>query len=442
MPLAALLLTFMSAGLAQAATRNPFACRASVSATRPSAPLPTLEPYVANRAGTPCATDSAGASPGSTGNAGNGNTADAGPAGAYTYSTNTADQSTGAIVPGAAALASTDGGRITNTSSTVSVAGPAQARATYTCVNGKAVSSGSADVSLAVVNGQTVRPSSPGAEQTTQLGGGSYVTINQKVQTATSRTERLVFEHIAGVGDYVLGEAQVALTASNGCAGTAGAGVPGSGQTRADLGACPNGSTLIARTQLCEIVQPGRQDIVVSRPFMGPTGGTVLALSVARKRYRSACLHGPGPKFAVVGTRRADRINGTRHADRILGLAGRDRIAGRGGNDCIDAGAGNDRIWAGKGKQRVYGGAGSDRISVQGGSSNVYGGAGNDRIFVRNGKGHVYGGRGKDRLYVGGRAAYANGGPGRDVAYVTRRRMRYARRHGCEIVHRIRTRRH
>lgn len=43
----------------------------------------------------------------------------------------------------------------------------------------------------------------------------------------------------------------------------------------------------------------------------GPTGGTVLALSVARKQFRSGCLYGPGPLYAVVGTNQADRIIGT-----------------------------------------------------------------------------------------------------------------------------------
>jgi Ca2+-binding RTX toxin-like protein len=402
-----------------AATTTPFGCRASVSAIRPSLALATVEPYVANRAETPCATDSAGASSGTTGSTVGGSVVTAGPGAAYTYSSASADQTLGTVAPGATSLASVDGGTINNAADTVVLAGPAQAQASYDCVNGAVVPSASSNVSAATVNGQSTAPSSPGAEQTTQLGGGSYLTINQKVQTATSLTERLVFEHIAGVGDYVLGEAQVTLADADPCAGTTGSGGSnggsGGGTTPATLNACPPGSTLIASTQLCEIVLPGGTDIVVSRPFEGPTGGTVVALAVARKKYRSPCLYGAGSQYAIIGTNHADRIEGTVHADRILGLGGNDRIAGQGGNDCIDGGAGNDRIYGGKGNERIYGGPGNDRISVQGGNSYVNGGPGNDRIVLGNGNDRVYGGPGNDRISVGRGNDHVWGGPGNDT---------------------------
>jgi Ca2+-binding RTX toxin-like protein len=495
---------------AAAASSNPFGCRASVTAVRPTSPLPTIEPYVANRAETPCATDTAGASSGTALSSSTSGTATAGPGAAYTYSTTSADTTTGAVAPGAAAAVSVNGGSLAGMGDTIVLPGPAEAQASFACTDGNVVPSASSNVSAVTINGKTTTLSSPGAEQTIQLGGGAYVTLNQKVQTATSLTERLMDEHIPGVEDIVLGEAQATQTAADPCAGTSGSGSGGSGsggsggsgsggsggpggRTPASLTACPAGSTLVASTQECEIVGPGGTLIEVSRPFAGPTGGRVVALAVARKKYKSACLSGPGPKYAIVGTNGANRIEGTVHSDRILGLGGGDRIAGRGGNDCIDGGAGNDRLWGGNGQDRVYGGLGSDRLSVQSGSSYVNGGAGNDRIFigngndrvfggpgndrisvgrgqdevsggagkdtittgdgndwvygdagndsikVGNGKDHVFGGAGADRLYAPGLVDYVNGGTGKDLAYVNTVGMRYAKAHGCEKVRKIRT---
>jgi Ca2+-binding RTX toxin-like protein len=498
------------AGSAAAQSSNPFGCRASVTATRLTSPLPTVEPYVANRPTTPCATDSAGASPGTVSDGPSNDTTLAGPAGAYTFSTSSADTTAGPVARGATALASNDGGTINNPGNSIVLVGPAEAQATYGCTGGAIQATGSSDVNAININGQSYSPSSPGAEETIPLGGGSSVTINQKVQTPTSLIERLVDVHIAGVGDQVLGEAEVTLTSADPCAGTSGSGGgggsgsgsgggggSGSGGSGSDggvgttLNACPAGSTLIAGTQMCEIVVPGGADIVVSRPFEGPTGGTVISLGDARKTYHSACLSGPGANYAIVGTPGANRIEGTTHGDRILALGGRDRVAGRGGDDCIDGGAGNDRVWGGKGKHRVYGGPGSDRLSVQNGSSSVWGGRGNDRIFVGNGsddvsggagndriavgrgtdriaggagndtistgdgndsvrgqsgtdrlyvgngKDHISGGPGNDRLYGSGVSVWERGGTGHDIAYVSTFGTHYAHRHGCETVRKI-----
>jgi Ca2+-binding RTX toxin-like protein len=411
-PLAAAILSavcFTSA--ASAATgASTFGCRASVNAVRPSLGLPAVEPYVANRPETPCVTDSTGAGQGTTGPTAEGSVATAGPGAAYTYSSSSAPQTTGGVAPGVTALASVDGGTIDSGTNSVVLPGPAQAQATYRCANGQTVPSASSNVSAVTINGKTTTPSSPGAQQTTQLGGGSYVTINQQVQTANTLTERLVFVHMAGVADYVLGEAQVTTDGAGACAGTTG----GGGGNPPTLGACPPGSTLIAGTQLCEIIAPGGNLIVVSRPFDGPTGGRVVALSVARKKYKSGCLYGPGPKYAVVGTNKANRINGTPRADRIIGLGGNDRIATRGGNDCIDGDAGNDHVYGGKGKDRIYGGPGNDRLSVQNGSSTIWGGPGKDRIVTGNGNDHVYGGPGNDSISVGRGQDRVNGGAGND----------------------------
>ena len=69
--------------------------------------------------------------------------------------------------------------------------------------------------------------------------------------------------------------------------------------------------TLVAVRQLCEIVlRGGAQNIVVSKPFAGPTGGSVVPLAAARKKFKSPCLYGQGPKFVVMGTNRANSDHG------------------------------------------------------------------------------------------------------------------------------------
>jgi Ca2+-binding RTX toxin-like protein len=468
-PLTGVAAALLMAGPASAAPSNPFGCRASVQALR-IAPLPAAEPSVANPAENPCATDSAGAGQSSTGSTAAGSTS-VGPSGAYTVS----DIST----PGATALASVDGGTVAGTGDTVALTGPSSAQASYVCVNGAVVASGVSDVSVAVINGQTVRPSSPGAETTTQLGGGSYATINQQVQDAASLTQRLVFMHIAGVGDYVLGEAQVTRPAGNPCpagtggagsgsggggsgSGSGGSGSGGSGSGGSGFGsgdslrACPNGSVLVANAQMCEIVSAdGSQNIVVSQPFAGPTGGTVVSLAAARKKMKSPCLTGKGPKFVVMGTNKANTIRAAKTAERILALGGNDTVIVKSGASCVDGGAGRDTISGGTGKVRLFGGIGNDKLSARNGSSYISGGNGADRITAGNGRDRVFGGAGKDTITVGkgrdhvfgdagndwlrasGKIEYVSGGKGTDVAYVAAKEMRYARRHGCEKVHRI-----
>lgn len=100
-----------------------------------------------------------------------------------------------------------------------------------------------------------------------------------------------------------------------------------------------------------------------------------MSLANARKKYKSTCLAGSGPKFAVVGTKKADSITAAKNAERILGLGG------------------------------------------------------NDKITTKSGNSYANGGNG---------AAWLNGGKGKDTASVVAREMKYAHRHGCETVRRIR----
>ena len=94
---------------------------------------------------------------------------------------------------------------------------------------------------------------------------------------------------------------------------------------------CAAGSLLDAARNLCVIPAgtsgSGLGEIIIGRPFQGPSGGRVIPVDVARRRYgNTPCLSGNGaPKFAIVGTNRADRITGTNIADRIIGLGGNDQ---------------------------------------------------------------------------------------------------------------------
>ena len=382
------------------------------------------------------------------------------------------------------------------------------AQAAETCVNGVATPSSSSQVVGLTVGGTSYGTTS--APLSIPIAGVGTLYVNETVSGDGDLTQRaLELSTVLGT-DLVLGEASVGASGNpcNSGGGTGGGGTGGGGGGTGgggsggtggggtgggSLSVCTAGSVLIPSADLCEIVLPNGTTIVVGRPFEGPTGGTVVALSVARKEYKSGCLYGPGPQYAIIGTNGPNRIEGTSRADRILGLGGNDRIAGQGGNDCIDGGSGNDKIYGGNGNDRVYGGTGNDRISVQngnsyvnGGSGNdaiylgngndrVYGGTGNDRIsvgrgkdqvwggagndtisagngndslwggagndslYVGTGKDHLFGGAGNDRLYGPGLVVYANGGAGNDIAYVNIDGMHYASTHGCEKVRKIHT---
>jgi hypothetical protein len=119
---------------------------------------------------------------------------------------------------------------------------------------------------------------------TIPLGGGSYITVNEKIQTARSITERVLDVHVKGLADVVVGEAQVTQRGNTPCAGT-------TNDVPPSLNPCPAGSTLNVAAQVCEIILNNGKVIVISRPFDGPTGGTVLALGVARKRPRQRRAH-------------------------------------------------------------------------------------------------------------------------------------------------------
>jgi Ca2+-binding RTX toxin-like protein len=404
-PLATALLALACAGTASAATNNPFGCRASAARVTLLNAL-TVEPITANAKTAPCTSDNHGVDSVSVPSQSQ-KILDAGPAAAFTFSSTSQDTTTGAVAPGAAALASVRGVTIPTPQGAITIVGPVEASAAYVCSNGKLTSSASSTLDVLDVNGKAIALPAPGKPLTISLGGLGYIAVNEKIETPTSITMRVLDVHLKGIADVVVDEAKVTQTAANPCAGSTGPVTPPA------TNPCPAGTTYDAALQACVIVIGGKT-IIVSPPFQGPTGGKVLALTVARKRFKSKCLHGDGPAFVIVGTNHHDRINGTRKADRILALRGNDRVSGQGGTDCIDGGGGNDRIWAGKGDARIYGQAGNDRVAVADGNSRVVLGAGHDVAFLGNGNDTVFGGKGPDRIAVGRGHSHVYGGPGND----------------------------
>ena len=97
--------------------------------------------------------------------------------------TTSADQTTGPVAPGATALVSLMAAR--SPAAVPRSSCPARPRPRpHTRASTAPPSPREARrLSGATINGQTISPASPGAEQTTQLGGGSYVTLNQQLQT-------------------------------------------------------------------------------------------------------------------------------------------------------------------------------------------------------------------------------------------------------------------
>ena len=197
---------------------------------------------------------------------------------------------------------------------------------------------------------------------------------------------------------------------------------------------CPKGSEYDVPSGLCVIRQDirGVHFISVGRPSEGPSGGTVITLTAARKKYRSACLSGPGPKYAVIGTNKADRITGTNRPDRILTLGGKDRADGGRGDDCIDGGSGNDSLSGGLDKDRVYGMSGGDALNGGAGTDRLSGGTGNDTLNGAFGADVVLGGAGRDFINVAtsGPAARVSCGAGRDKVRVNYNERK--RTSGCE----------
>ena len=273
------------------------------------------------------------------------------------------------------------------------------------------------------------------------LGALVEIKVDERIQTADELTiNALHIKVIRGAEpplvDLVVGQAKVG---ANGDVCDPTKQNEGSGDPIGQV--CPPGSTLINDRQLC-VIPAGSGgsnlgEIIVGRPFQGPSGGTVVPIDVARKRFgKSPCLSFSGaPKFAIIGTNRADRITGTNIADRIIGLAGNDRLDGGRGNDCIEGRTGGDNISGALGNDKLYGSSGKDHLNGGPGTDYMSAGAGNDTINAAFGRDTALGGSGRDFINVAtaGPAARVDCGTGRgDVARINNNERRRVK--GCERV--------
>jgi Ca2+-binding RTX toxin-like protein len=333
------------------------------------------------------------------------------------------------------------------------------------------------------------------------LNGLVSVSVNQHSSTATSDSETLLQIQVLNNGllaplggglSLNVGTATASTTQSSPCAGTAnttpggggngngggsdnggGSGNGGGNGGGSGSGGCPVGSTPIAGN-LCEIAAGSEDNSnAIKFPAGDISGGTVYSLAYAKKHYKSPCLNGAGPNYAVIGNNSNDTITVSGTRQRVLGLGGKDKLTVKSGNNtCVDAGSGNDTVRVAKSPVKVYGGAGNDKITAGNGNDVVYGdggqdlikagngqdslngGAGNDTITAGNGADRLYGNAGADKLTAGtghdflfgaagndvlrarGNVAFVNGGKGHNIAYVKNGAMAsFARKHGTKVVH-------
>jgi len=266
------------------------------------------------------------------------------------------------------------------------------------------------------------------------------ITLNEQIRTTTSLTQRALHVQVlpesggAPLVDAVVAESKVAADGPV-CDPKQQGDPPDLGQV------CPDGSNYDRDRNLC-IIPAGTGgsslgEIIVGAPFQGPSGGTVVPLDVARRRFgRSPCLGFSGnPKFAIVGTNKSDRITGTNIADRIIGLGGNDRLDGGRGNDCVEGRTGGDNISGALGDDKLYGSSGKDHLNGGPGTDYMSAGSGNDSLNAAFGKDRALGGSGRDFINIAtaGPAASANCGAGSDKVRINKNERKRVRR--CEVVY-------
>ena len=224
------------------------------------------------------------------------------------------------------------------------------------------ISLGGAEIPIVPISGEP--------NQVIDLSPLVKITANERIEegTATSADQSLTFRalHVEvlpappdlPVIDLVIGESKVDRHGDVCNASGTGGENTGGGNPRP----CPPGAEYVLADNLC-IIRDNGQTIVVGRPYSGPSGGSVLALRVAKERYpNSPCVKGQGPKFVIVGTNKNDRITGTNKTDRILLFGGSDNAEGGRGNDCFDGGSGNDTLSGALGRDRIYAFSGNDHL--------------------------------------------------------------------------------
>ena len=398
---------------------NDGACRASAARVTPPSGLPVVEPVRANAASTPCSSQSAAVA----------ETKTIGPL--------TVD-AVGAFTDRAGqALASAAHATVVLGPLTVAVTA-VEATATAPCGT---TPTGTSRVAGLTINGTAIVLPPGDQPVNIPLGPLGSISLNKETVENGVLTRRAV-EIVTPAASVVLAEA-IAKAAT--CPGTNGGGGGGVEPV------CPNGATYDPERNVCVIREGGNNGgggsggtagvVETGRPFEGPSGGTVITLAEARSKYKSACLKGAGPGFAIVGTNGSDNITGTNDRDRILLLAGTDKSEGGRGDDCIDGGSGRDTMSGALGNDRLIGARGND--ALVGGSHNdrLNAGSGNDTINSGFGKDRVIGGAGSDRINVataGPAVRRIKCGKGRDKIRVNRNEKRRARKGACETVYVIR----
>ena len=327
--------------------------------------------------------------------------------------------------------------------------GAANSIAAATCTSGSLVPtfSGNSRVADLTLGGQPI-PLDQLVTQLTNalnpiLGAVVEIKADERIQTANSLTIRaLHIKVIKGANppllDLVIGEAKVG---NNG---------PVCDPDKQGTGAapvCPAGSELDTVNNVCVIRAStsgsSLGDIIIGRPYEGPSGGTVVPIDVARKRFgRSPCLNGNGaPKYAIIGTNKADKITGTNGADRILALRGNDAVSGGRGNDCLEGGSGRDILSGSLGNDSVYGQNGNDALNGAGGNDRLSGGNGRDTINAGYGADRTFGGAGNDAINIatqGPRATADCGSGSGDKVRFNQKEKRGIK--GCETRYLIRDR--
>ncbi|WP_372790573.1 hypothetical protein [Paraconexibacter sp.] len=317
------------------------------------------------------------------------------------------------------------------------------------CVNGALEFTGGGDAVKLTIGGQPI-PLDPVLGPLTDgisdaLGIIVRVKLNEQVRDGTTFIQRgahitlLPAIGAAPLADVIIAESRVS-GAGLPCDPTVpeNAGPDGGGTGDPGPGACAPGSTFDVTKGLCIIPAEqsgGQGEVVIGKPFEGPGGGTVISLNEARRRYKnSPCVKGPGPKYAVIGTNKADKLTGTNTADRMLGRGGNDVIDGGRGNDCLDGGTGRDNLNGAIGNDRVYGWSGNDALNGGPGTDRLSGGSGNDTLNSAYGADRVYGGPGRDFINTAtaGPPARVSCGTGRDKARVNPDEVRRAK--GCETI--------
>jgi hypothetical protein len=275
------------------------------------------------------------------------------------------------------------------------------------------------------------------AEALAPLGPIVEVKVNEKIEEAgKSLTIRALHVKVlqaigdAPLVDLIVAESRV-VAAPGVCLNNGTAGAVSSGK---EIKPCPKGAVLDIDSELCVIRATDTHGlIVIGRPYQGPSGGTVLALVDARKLYKSECLKGAGPQYAIIGTNGRDRITGTNNRDRVLARGGNDAVDGGRGDDCLDGGTGGDNLNGAIGNDRVYGLSGKDHLNGGPGRDYLSAGSGNDTINGAFGADRIFAGSGNDFINVAtaGRRATVNCGTGRDKVRFNNDERRSLR--GCEV---------